>query len=111
MNRLVLIAASVLAMSGATSAMNLRDAIDRAHQAPDCKLMGEVYHLDPNGDNNLSVRASPAGPAGLAYELDELFTGQVVCITAIRGVWAHVFYIKGDRTGAGWVHSAYVSVQ
>jgi hypothetical protein len=107
----IIFAASVAFLACTTArAESLLDATRRAN-VPNCKIMGEVYHLDPNGDNNLSVRQSPSGRAGLAYEIDELYTGQEVCVTGIQGKWAHVFYIKNGDIGQGWVHSGYISVR
>jgi hypothetical protein len=110
LNKITLAFAVVFIMATSASAESLLEATRRAN-VPDCKIMGEVYHLDPNGDNNLSVRESPSGRAGLAYEIDELFTGQEVCVTGIQGKWAHVFYIKNGDIGQGWVHSGYISVR
>ncbi|MDQ6702428.1 MAG: hypothetical protein M3Z96_04635 [Pseudomonadota bacterium] len=70
--------------------------------------IGYVTGLDPHGDNNLSVRDGPHTPKGLGHEIDELFTGDSVCIAGFDGTWLHVQYLRSGPAKTGWVHSHYV---
>ena len=92
------------------SAESLLEATRPAPAAENCKVFGTVYRLNPNGDNFLSVRASPSGRAGLADEKDELFSGEQVCVTRMNGPWAFVVYIRAGRAFSGWVHSKYIRI-
>ena len=70
--------------------------------------VGYVTGLDPQGDNNLSVRDAPHTPKGLGHEIDELFTGDSVCIADSDGPWFRVQYIRSGTAKTGWVHSHYI---
>ena len=70
--------------------------------------VGYVTGLDPQGDNNLSVRDAPNSPKGLAHQIDELFTGDSVCIAGSDGTWFRVQYIRFGIAKTGWVHSHYI---
>lgn len=61
-------------------------------------------NLDPHGDNNLSVRSAPRG----GKEIDELFTGDLVCGSSRSGAWVHVQYIRDGRGVTGWAYSGYL---
>jgi hypothetical protein len=78
-------------------------------QGAACQWVGRVVGLDPYGDNNLSVRTGPYGPRGLANEIDELFTGDNVCVWFHDGAWLHISYERDGRMFTGWVHSRYVA--
>jgi hypothetical protein len=106
MRRFAILAA--LAMATPATAMSLLEATRPKPAQETCKAMGTVCRLDPNGDNNLSVRVSPSGRAGLAYEKDELFSGEHVCVTHMSGPWAFVIYQRGGRAFSGWVHANYI---
>jgi len=73
-----------------------------------CLFTGRVTGLDPYGDNNLSVRQRPYGPSGQAYEKDELFTEDQVCVTQTAGRWLFVRYSRGGRMFSGWVYDRYI---
>ncbi len=70
--------------------------------------VGYVTGLDPHGDNNLSVREGPHTPKGPGHEIDELFTGDLVCIVGSDGTWFRVQYIRSGTAKTGWVHSHYI---
>lgn len=70
--------------------------------------VGYVTGLDPQGDNNLSVRDGPHSPKGLGHEIDELFSGDSVCIVGSGGTWFRVQYIRSGTAKTGWVHSHYI---
>lgn len=70
--------------------------------------VGYVTGLDPQGDNNLSVRDAPHTPKGLGHEIDELFTGDSVCIADSDGPWFRVQYIRSGTAKTGWVHNHYI---
>ena len=70
--------------------------------------VGYVTGLDPHGDNNLSVRDGPHTPKGPGHEIDELFTGDLVCIVGSDGTWFRVQYIRSGTAKSGWVHSHYI---
>lgn len=57
-----------------------------------CLFNSRVIGLDPNGDNFLSVRRRPNGPSGLAYEIDQLFTNDRVCVVSANGRRLNVRY-------------------
>ena len=88
--------------------MSLLEATRPAPAAESCIASGTVYRLNPYGDNNLSVRVSPSGRAGLADEKDELFSGEQVCVTHMSGKWAFVIYQRNGRAFSGWVHANYI---
>ena len=62
-----------------------------------CASIGRVVGLDPQGDNFLSVRRRPHGPSGPAYEVDQLFTNNRVCIVGSDGKWLNVRYERRGR--------------
>ena len=70
--------------------------------------VGYVTGLDPHGDNYLSVRDEPHAPKGLGHEIDELFTGDSVCIVGSDGTWLHVQYIRPGTAKTGWVYRGYI---
>jgi hypothetical protein len=79
----------------------------RAETAPVQPCAGGLVtpvNLDPHGDNNLSVRSSPRA----GREIDELFTGDVVCDSGRNGAWVHVQYIRDGRGITGWAYSGYL---
>ncbi|MEM9678026.1 MAG: integron [Pseudomonadota bacterium] len=59
-----------------------------------CGGFGEVYRLNPNGDNYLSVRNRPSGQG---RELDRLGPKQGVWMCETRGRWIGVVYSKGGQ--------------
>jgi hypothetical protein len=83
---------------------------------------GAVFGLDPQGSNNLAVRAAPGGALGVAAEIDQLYTGDVVCLYPRVGSWFHVSYDRnGDgraiarssvegATHEGWVWYSYIAI-
>jgi hypothetical protein len=90
---------------------------------------GEVYNLDPKGDNFLSVRSGPGGQSQGYREINRIVgNGQEVYMCGYRGMWVAIIYRKGNRlledggnvprsrrpyTGPcdfGWVHKNYVRV-
>ena len=73
-----------------------------------CLFIGRVFGLDPRGDYNLSVRYRPYGPSGPAFEKDQLFTDEKVCVRSIVGKWLGVSYERNGRAYSGWVHSNYI---
>jgi hypothetical protein len=73
-----------------------------------CLFIGRVSGLDPHGDNNLSVRYRPYGQSGPAFEKDQLFTDDKVCVRSIAGKWLNVSYERNGRAFSGWVHSHYI---
>ena len=75
----------------------------------DCDAVGRVVGLDPRGDNFLSVRKHPHGPSGSAYEVDQLFTNNSVCIVGRAGRWLNVRYARGGRMFSGWVYDRYIA--
>jgi len=77
---------------------------------PSCLYMGTIVGLDPQGDNFLSVRRRPYGPAGLAEEADRLFTRDRVCIASVSGHWLNVKYMRLGRMYSGWVFDRYVAL-
>jgi len=70
--------------------------------------VGYVTGLDPQGDNYLSVRDGPHAPKGAGHEIDELFTGDSVCIAGSDGTWFRAQYIRSGTVKTGWVHSHYI---
>lgn len=74
-----------------------------------CNVIGRVVGLDPQGDNFLSVRRRPAGPAGSASEVDQLFTNNRVCIVGASGRWLNVRYERNGRMFSGWVYDRYLA--
>ena len=91
---------------------------------------GEVYNLDPKGDNFLSVLSGPGGPKQGYREIDKIIgNGQEVFMCGSRGMWIAIIYGKGRNalsagcdvarsrqpyyTGPcsyGWVHRNYVRI-
>ena len=55
-----------------------------------CDDIGEVAHLDPNGDNFLSVQSGPGGKPFV--ELDRLSPKRQVWICERKGQWLGVVY-------------------
>lgn len=80
--------------------------LSRAETAPlqPCETFVTPVHLDPHGDNFLSVLSSP----GKGHEIDELFTGDVVCASRRSGNWVHVQYVRDGRGITGWAYSGYL---
>jgi hypothetical protein len=64
---------------------------------------GFVHGLDPYGRNNLSVRAALFAPAGPAYEIDELFSGDTVCVTTRNRRPAHKRHFILARAVLTWL--------
>jgi hypothetical protein len=86
----------------------LTAAVARAETAPAQPCPGVLVtpvNLDPRGDNYLSVLRNPAARP----EIDELFTGDVVCALNRSGAWVHVQYTRDGRGFTGWAHSRYLS--
>lgn len=102
MKRIMIIAAMALAGASVAHA-------DFAAPPDDCRGvdMASVAHLDPHGDNNLSVHASPYHPSA-ATEIDELFTGDRVCVIGSRGPWLRIQYTRDGRNWTGWAHERYL---
>ena len=123
----VVLAGASVAATGATS-----ERVPRIGLAGDdldaCLSVGEVTHLNPNGDNYLAVRAEPR--AG-AREKDRLGLGWWIWLCDDAGEWLGVVYSANptDKPGDcgvgspvasvrpysgtcrwGWVHSRYVEV-
>ncbi|MGP0060809.1 MAG: hypothetical protein ACLPID_16140 [Beijerinckiaceae bacterium] len=73
-----------------------------------CLYTGRVFGLDPYGDNFLSVRRRPNGPSGAAYEVDQLFTNDQVCVAQTAGRWLFVKYQRAGRMFSGWVFDKYI---
>lgn len=73
-----------------------------------CLYVGHVFGLDPYGDNFLSVRRRPNGPSGSAYEIDQLYTNDQVCVAQTAGRWLFVKYQRGGRMFSGWVFDSYI---
>jgi hypothetical protein len=74
-----------------------------------CAAVGRVVGLDPQGDNFLSVRKRPHGSSGSAYEVDQLFTNDRVCIVGSDGRWLNVRYERKGRMFSGWVYDRYIA--
>ncbi len=74
-----------------------------------CAAVGRVVGFDPRGDNFLSVRKHPHGPSGSAYEVDQLFTNDRVCIVGSDGRWLNVRYERKGRMFSGWVYDRYIA--
>jgi hypothetical protein len=74
----------------------------------DCLFTGYVVGLDPHGDNFLSVRRRPNGPSGGAFEVDQLFTSDEVCVSQASGRWLFVKYQRSGRMFSGWVFDRYI---
>jgi hypothetical protein len=49
------------------------------------------------------------GPAGLAYEVDRLFTNDQVCVATVDGRWLNVKYERKGRMFSGWVYERYIA--
>ena len=62
-------------------------------------------NLNPLGDNFLAVHPTPA----IGVEIDELFTGDIVCALGRSGVWVRVQYVRDGRGITGWAHSRYLA--
>lgn len=92
-------------VSELASAQTIVDETD-----PSCRQFGSIVGLDPQGDNFLSVRRRPYGPAGLAEEADRLFTNDRVCIASVKGHWLNVKYMRMGRMYSGWVFDRYVAL-
>jgi len=73
-----------------------------------CTDTGTVVGLNPRGDNFLSVRLRPNGPAGPGQEVDQLFTNDRVCIVGNQGRWLNVRYLRNGRAFSGWVFDRYI---
>ena len=82
-------------------------SVSYASPTPDCDQLGSIVGLNPHGDNNLSVHAAPY-PRDTRDEIDELFTGDSVCIIGRDGSWDHVQYIRDGRLRTGWSSSSYI---
>jgi hypothetical protein len=80
-----------------------------ASPPPDCDQLGSIVGLNPNGDNNLSVHAT-SHPRDTRDEIDELFTGDSVCVIGQDGLWDHVQYIRDGRSHIGWSSSSYIKL-
>lgn len=63
-----------------------------------CGSYGEVTGLNPEGDNYLSVRASPFVGG---YELDRLEPGQGVSMCDYKDGWVGIVYDKEGETDCG----------
>lgn len=89
-----------------------------------CGSWGEVFNLNPNGDNYLSVRDRPSSSG---RELDRLGPSTGVAMCTQRGRWIGIVYSKSGQdcgvstpvlsprgyTGpcrSGWVFNKYVRV-
>ncbi len=68
-------------------------------------VLATPTNLKRLGDNYLAVHPNPA----LGPEIDELFTGDVVCALSRSGVWVRVQYIRDGRGFTGWAHSRYLA--
>ena len=84
-------------------------AVSYASASPpdDCDRTGYIVGLNPHGDNNLSVHAGPY-PIDTRDEIDELFTGDTVCVQGTAGPWFHVQYVRDGRAQTGWAHARYI---
>jgi len=93
---------AAFAVSAALGAPNARTETAPVQPCPG--VLVTPVNLDPHGDNNLSVRSSPRA----GHEIDELFTGDVVCDSGRNGAWVHVQYIRDGRGITGWAYSGYL---
>ncbi|WP_419804749.1 hypothetical protein [Terriglobus sp.] len=100
--------------------------LEQSEVVSPCQSNGMVVHLDPKGDNYLSVQS---GPGGKPYvEKDRLHSGQEVYVCDERGGWYGVIYdlspmrdckYERSRNGRfeytgpckyGWVSKRYVEI-
>ncbi len=87
----------------------------------DTCAVGEVYGLNPDGDNFLAVRAGPGTDHAM---IDKIHTGDRVWMFSERGKWISIVYgsdeincspVEKDRVydgpgRKGWVYGKYVRV-
>ena len=104
MRRAILLLFYVIVASPPAKAQTVVDNSDSS-----CIYIGHVVGLDPYGDNFLSVRRRPNGPAGLSEEVDRLFTNDRVCIISIDGHWLNVKYEHHGRMYSGWSFDKYIA--
>jgi clan AA aspartic protease (TIGR02281 family) len=83
---------------------------------------GAVAGLDPQRDNFLSVRRAPGSALWVAAEIDQLYTGDVVCLYERVGNWFHVSYqrngdgraiaqgLASEGKSEGWVWYSYIAI-
>ena len=98
---------ALLVLSIASTANAQQTVIDETDQS--CLYLGSIIGLDPNGDNYLSVRRRPNGPAGLQEEADRLFSDDRVCVASTSGHWLNVKYNRSNRMYSGWIFDRYVA--
>jgi hypothetical protein len=101
MIRLNLILASALLLASTVA------SYASASPPDDCSQTGYIVGLNPYGDNNLSVHAGPYA-RDTRDEIDELFTGDTVCVHGKAGPWFHVQYVRNGRAQTGWAHARYI---
>ena len=65
-----------------------------------------VVGLNPNGLNNLAVRAAPNKSSP---EIDELVNDDVVCILGTVTPWDHIRYFRDGTNHTGWAHSKWIA--
>lgn len=92
-----------------------------ANEDLDTCAVGEVYGLNPDGDNFLAVRAGPGTDHAM---IDKIHTGDQVWMFSERGKWIGVVYdsdeiscspIATDKVydgpgRRGWVYGKYIRV-
>ncbi len=100
--------------------------LEETEEMAPCQSSGKVVHLDPKGDNYLSVQS---GPGGKPYvEKDRLHSGKEVTVCAETSGWYGVIYGSTDMTDCkferkrngryeytgpckyGWVSKRYVEI-
>jgi len=87
-----------------------------------CGSTGQVYRLNPDGDNFLAVRS---GPSSKQRMIDKLHTGDLVYMCDSQGQWVGIVYSTGNQEcgvsspvpvkqpydgvcASGWVHERYI---
>ena len=100
--------------------------LEQTEEMAPCQSTGKVMHLDPKGDNFLSVQS---GPGGKPYvEKDRLHSGKLVTVCDETRGWYGVIYGPTDMTDCryerkrngsfeytgpckyGWVAKRYVEI-
>jgi len=90
-------AAFIVSSFGASNALAQSRGVQIGLDGPNydaCGSTGQVYNLNPNGDNYLSVRSRPSSNG---RELDRLGPNQWVRMCEESGGWHGVVYSKSDE--------------